>query len=106
MNRIDLNGSPDVDQTRVNPARAVERSTEIRRTDETRRAETTDRVSLSERAAKIQELVKRAREMADVREDKVEALKRLVQSDQYNPSPQEIADAIVRHEAGMRSRRS
>jgi flagellar biosynthesis anti-sigma factor FlgM len=106
MNRVDLNSSPDVDQTRVNPTRAVERSTEIKRVDEARRGEESDRVSLSERATKIQELTKRARETADIREDKVEGLRRLVQSGRYDPSAQEIAEAIIRHEAELKSRRS
>ena len=58
----------------------------------------TDVIEVSSQAREIAQLVDRAKSLADVREDRVEALRQLVQSGKYDVSSKEIAEAILRDE--------
>lgn len=57
-----------------------------------------DHISVSPAAVEVGRMVARAKGMDDVRHDRVQALRDLVDSGRYEPSASEIADAILRHE--------
>jgi flagellar biosynthesis anti-sigma factor FlgM len=58
----------------------------------------TDQVKVSERAEKIGQLVEKAKALPDVRQERVEELRQLIESGKYNVSSQQIAAAIISDE--------
>lgn len=54
-----------------------------------------DEVVLSERAEAVKRLAERAADAPDVRGERVEALRAKIESGDYNPSSDTIADAIL-----------
>jgi flagellar biosynthesis anti-sigma factor FlgM len=57
-----------------------------------------DVISVSERGEIVRRLVERASEEPEVREDRVERLRDVVQSGHYYPDSGQIADALLRDE--------
>ena len=55
-------------------------------------------LSFSSRVSSFGKLVDTLHEMPDVRQDRVDALREKIASGEYNPSGEEIADAIFRSE--------
>ena len=55
-----------------------------------------DSISVSDRAAAISELAAKAGQLPDVREERVEALRALVQAGEYQPTATDIADAMLK----------
>lgn len=53
-----------------------------------------DTLSFSNRVSEFGKLVDTLRDLPDVRRDKVEALREKISAGEYNPSGEEIADAI------------
>jgi negative regulator of flagellin synthesis FlgM len=58
-----------------------------------------DRLDLSVRASEVGNLVETLKEMPDVRQDKVDRLRKQIASGSYDPSADEIAEAIIRDES-------
>jgi flagellar biosynthesis anti-sigma factor FlgM len=56
-----------------------------------------DAATLSVDGARINSLVAKALDAPDVRQDKVEALRRAVQNGEYVVDPAHIAEAMIRH---------
>ena len=101
MEKINLGGANHAEQARI------QRSNETERTAETEQpaaaggaspAAEPDKVAVSDRASTVARLVSRAAEMPEVRQERVEALRKLVESGDYNPSADSIADAILKNE--------
>jgi flagellar biosynthesis anti-sigma factor FlgM len=57
-----------------------------------------DRLDLSERASEVGRLVEKVKEMPDIRQEKVKALRERVLAGDYDPSSDEIAAAILKDE--------
>jgi negative regulator of flagellin synthesis FlgM len=57
-----------------------------------------DKLNFSNRVGEFGKLVDTLRELPDVRQDRVESLREKIQSGDYNPSGEEIANAIFRDE--------
>jgi flagellar biosynthesis anti-sigma factor FlgM len=57
-----------------------------------------DQVSVSNRAEEAGRLIARAGELGDVRQERVQSLRQVIQSDQYEVPSSSIADAIIRDE--------
>lgn len=57
-----------------------------------------DKLEFSERAEAIGKMVDQIKQMPDVREAKVNELRGQIQSGDYNPTGEQIADAILREE--------
>jgi flagellar biosynthesis anti-sigma factor FlgM len=99
MNSIKLNGGTQVEAERTAGRLEAERVTEGNVTpQQTTPAppKISDSISVSERAAAISELTARAEQLPDVREERVEALRALVQAGEYQPTATQIADAILK----------
>ena len=65
---------------------------------ESTREAAADRLDLSERASEVGRLVEKLKEMPDIRREKVNALRERVQAGTYDPSSDEIAEAILKDE--------
>lgn len=57
-----------------------------------------DTLSFSSRVSEFGKLVDTLRELPDVRQDRVDTLREKISSGEYNPSGEEIAEAIFRSE--------
>jgi negative regulator of flagellin synthesis FlgM len=57
-----------------------------------------DKIELSHKGAKVSEMVDQIKQMPDVREDRVEALRQKITSGEYDPSSEAIANAILKDE--------
>ncbi|MBS1792355.1 MAG: flagellar biosynthesis anti-sigma factor FlgM [Acidobacteria bacterium] len=57
-----------------------------------------DKVEFSNRATEVGKFVKQVKNMPDVRQDKINQLRDQISSGNYNPSSEEIADAILKDE--------
>jgi flagellar biosynthesis anti-sigma factor FlgM len=104
MNRINNTGANEAESVR-----------EFRRAEQTRPAAAdtsrptaasgkpapaeSDKVSVSETAASVGRLVDRVRETAEVRQERIDALRREVASGSYRPDADAIADAILKEES-------
>ncbi len=54
-----------------------------------------DKVEISNEAKKIKELVKKTVSLPDIRQNKVDELKSLIDNDQYVVTPEQIAKSIL-----------
>lgn len=101
MNKVDLKISNHAEKARINRNNDTSRATQTEQpaaqTGVTSASEA-DRVNVSERAATINRLAARASELPDVRQEKVEALRERIESGSYNPSADDIAEAILKDE--------
>lgn len=57
-----------------------------------------DKIQFSERAGEVGKLVDLVKNMPDVREAKINALREQIKAGEYNPANEEIADALLRDE--------
>lgn len=98
MNRINLNGGGEVEARRTGRLEA-ERLTEGGAVPQTTTAGTkpaADSISVSGRAAEIGELTNKTLQLPEIREERVEQLRTQVQSGNYRPSAENIADALLK----------
>ena len=58
-----------------------------------------DKIQLSGEAAKIGKLVETIKDLPDVRQEKVDALREKIEAGEYNPSSVDIADAMLKSQA-------
>ena len=57
-----------------------------------------DKLDFSSRASEVGMLVEQLKELPDVRQEKVNSLREQISAGSYNPSGEEIADAILKDE--------
>lgn len=57
-----------------------------------------DRVNLSGKAAEVGKLVGKVKDLPEVRSDRVEALKAQVEAGEFDPTSEQIANAIIKDE--------
>jgi negative regulator of flagellin synthesis FlgM len=99
MNSINLNGGTQIETERIAGRPEAERVTESNATPpqtNTTPPKISDSIKVSERATAISELTAKAERLPEVREERVEALRALVQAGEYRPTADEIADAMVK----------
>lgn len=58
-----------------------------------------DRVNVSDKAAEVGKLVGKIQDLPEVRTDKVEEVRARVESGEFDPTPAQIADAILQDES-------
>ena len=56
------------------------------------------KISVSELAAQVGKLVDKVKDAPEIRQERVEALRRQIETGEYNPPATEIADAILKNE--------
>jgi negative regulator of flagellin synthesis FlgM len=57
-----------------------------------------DKLQFSNRAAEVGTLVDQVKDLPDVRHEKIDALRERIAAGEYNPSSEEIAEAIFKDE--------
>lgn len=102
MSKININKINELDAVR--PARAAE----AKQTSETNKtgasdakgkvAATEDKLQFSERATEVGKLTEQVKQLPDIREDKVNALREKIAAGEFNPSSEQIAAAILKDE--------
>lgn len=65
---------------------------------ESKKAVNEDKLELSNRASEVGKFVEQLKELPDVREEKVSGLREQISSGSYQPSGEDIADAILKDE--------
>lgn len=98
MDKIDLNGA-NIERLRSLNKIEHDRANEKREEKAANNLLTpNDQINVSDRAASIQQIVDKISNIPQVRQDRVEALREQVQSGSFNPSSEDIADAILRED--------
>ena len=100
MNKIDLKQPNQAENARINRTPDAIRANQAEKLQPpTGSAESDqDKISVSERATTIENLTARVNQLPDMRQEKVEAMRERIQSGSYNPSANDIADAILKDE--------
>jgi flagellar biosynthesis anti-sigma factor FlgM len=111
MSSVNLNGTPETDLTRVAERAETNRVTDPSATLPSANASApppADTITVSEHAAKVRQLAAKIEELPEVRQERVEHLRKQVQSGAYHPSAEEIAEALIKDglESGARSSKS
>jgi negative regulator of flagellin synthesis FlgM len=57
-----------------------------------------DKIEFSSKGAEVGKLVDQLKQFPDVRQDRVDSLRQKIQSGEYRPASEEIADAILKDE--------
>lgn len=96
MKQVDLNGISSTQTHKANRAESARQG----RLDSAKpvSAEQRDQVDVSSTGKEISKLVERAKQLPDIRQERVEALRQQVQSGKYEVSSKQIAEAILRDE--------
>jgi flagellar biosynthesis anti-sigma factor FlgM len=98
MNRINLNSGSEVEARRTGRLE-TERLTEggtVPSTTPSSGPPAADSISVSGRAAEIGELTNKTLQLPEIREERVEQLRSQVQSGNYRPTAEDIADALLK----------
>jgi flagellar biosynthesis anti-sigma factor FlgM len=90
-----LNRVNDVE--RINPIRTPKTGS-LPPLNAARTASGSDAVRISERAETVAQLIAKANELPDIRQQRVDSLRALVTNGEFRPSAAEIADSILRDE--------
>lgn len=97
MKSVNLNGLNSTQQARLQQAEPVRPKDGGTPASSTAHS-TPDQVSVSGRAEEAGRLIARAGELGDIRQERVDALRQAIESDQYQVASSTIADAIIRDE--------
>lgn len=95
INANSINNYEAINSARPNDLQKSGRETAV---DNKNSVKNADKIELSDRAGRINELVDRIKELPDVRFDKVSALRAKIEANEFNPSSEAIADAILKNE--------
>ena len=102
MGKITLNKLNDVSSvqsSRQSDLKKTDEKTSVSDSSGTGKVFENDRLQLSDQASKVGKLVDQIKELPDVRADKVNDLREQISSGDYNPSSEDIADAILKQES-------
>ncbi len=98
-------GKINIDKTGGYNQIRAERQSEVKKTGretaqpvENKLAADADKLNLSSRASEVGKLVGQLKDLPDVRQEKVSSLREQIQAGSYQPSGEEIADAILKDE--------
>jgi negative regulator of flagellin synthesis FlgM len=97
MKQVDLNGISSTQTHKANRAESA-RQGRVDSAKPVSAEHRVDQVDVSSMGKEISKLVERAKQLPDIRQERVEALRQQVQSGKYEVSSKQIADAILRDE--------
>ncbi len=99
MNSVKIDAKNNLEAVKAQPKAKAEQSSDAATPPiEQTSAPATDKLSVSARANTINELVARANELPEIRQERVAALRERIQSGDYRPDAGDIADAILKDE--------
>lgn len=97
MKQIDLNAASTAQTQNANRAEKA-RDARVSSAKPFSAEQRVDQVDVSSAGKEISKLVERAKQLPDMREERVEQLRQMVQSGKYDVSSKQIAEAILRDE--------
>jgi negative regulator of flagellin synthesis FlgM len=97
MKQVDLNAASTAQTSNTNRAENA-RQGRVSSTKPFSAEQRVDQVEVSSTGKEISKLVERAKQLPEIRQERVEQLRELVQSGKYDVSSKQIADAILRDE--------
>lgn len=103
MGPIKLNNAGEFETRRAAVRTESERVSDANATPQkviTNSSRTTDSINVSGRATAVGELTARVEQLPEVRQERIEQLRTLVQSGDYHPAAADIADAMLKEEKG------
>jgi len=89
--KITNHPSPRIGRAYLRPPPVAQRKTSISRSRKLNK----DEVILSPRAAEVQRLKKLANDVPDVRQEKIDAIKKQIEAGTYNVSTRSVAESII-----------
>ena len=99
MKQVDLNAISSAQTRQAQKTDSVRPSTTGTTTSTNSTAKTLiDHVDVSSKGREVIQLVERAKDLPEIRQERVDALRELIESGQYEVSSNTIADAILRDE--------
>lgn len=99
MSKINGNKMNELDALRAARQTSVKSAGQARtEANDTRFGIGEDKLQFSERAAAVGKLVDEIKQLPDVREAKISALRDQIAAGEYNPSSEDIADAFLKEE--------
>ena len=99
MKQVDLNAISSAQTRQAQKTDSVRPSTTGSTANTNSAAKTlSDHVEVSSKGREIGQLVERAKDLPGIRQERVDALRELIESGQYEVSSNTIADAILRDE--------
>lgn len=89
--KIPHHSNPRIGRAYLRPPPVAQRKTSISRSRKLNK----DEVILSSRAAEVQMLRKLANDVPDVRQEKIDAIKKQIEAGTYNVSARSVAESII-----------
>ena len=97
--KVSSNQETDIEGARTNRKEEVNGSTENAvQAGGKQPPVNSDKINVSNRAATAGKMVEKLQDVPDVRQERVEALRQKIESGEYKPSAESIADAILKDE--------
>lgn len=97
--KVNTDKTSDFETARTSRKSEVSRSTEtIVQANKKPASVEPDKINVSDRAANVGKMIEKLNDLPDVRQEKVEALRQKIESGEYKPSAEQIADAILKDE--------
>jgi negative regulator of flagellin synthesis FlgM len=95
--KMKINGNPPANVGKLYQAYQVQTEPTGKKTEAnvTETETETDNLQLSEQAQKIHELIKEAKDLPDIREEKIARIKAEIASNTYNVTPQQLAAKML-----------
>ncbi|MCW5960185.1 MAG: flagellar biosynthesis anti-sigma factor FlgM [Pyrinomonadaceae bacterium] len=100
MSKININKTADIDSirgVRQNELSQLAKSASTKTPEKAAKSE--DKLELSDRAAEVGKLVDQVKQLPDVRQEKVAELRVQIAAGEYQPTDEEIANAIIKDES-------
>jgi negative regulator of flagellin synthesis FlgM len=101
MSPVNLNPGREIDPRHATKRAETDRTAELNASPQTINAsapQNIDSIRVSERASTLGELTAKAEQLPEIRQERIDQLRTQIQSGEYRPSSEEIADAILKDE--------
>jgi negative regulator of flagellin synthesis FlgM len=99
MGKINIDKISGYSSIRAERRSEIKKSgTETAQPVENKKSVDKDKLEFSSRASEVGKFVEQLKELPDIRQEKVNSLREQISAGSYNPSGEEIADAILKDE--------
>ena len=105
FSRVKMMGKINIDKISGYSPIRTERRSEVKKSEretmrpvENKKSADKDKLEFSSRASEVGKLVEQLKELPDIRQEKISGLRDQIWAGTFNPSGEEIADAILKDE--------
>lgn len=98
INIINTQGSDAIQAAKNNRAEKADKSVSQASSRGKKASVSEDKIEFSSKGAEVGKLVDQLKQFPDVRQDRIDSLKQKIESGEYNPASDDIADAILKDE--------